>query len=87
MLKWTKVDQRTGEPAKRNCNSFEPHDYVSDDERLDMKIINHSFVRRKGAWELVTKKGTQLAVFDTLKAAKAYAETLNAELNKQQKQG
>ena len=74
MIKWRKVDQKTGEPAKRNCNSFMPHDYISDEAHL--RIINNSFELRKGAWTLATLKGTEIEKFDTLKAAKAYAETL-----------
>ena len=74
MLKWRKIDQKTGEPAKRNCHSFEPHDYVADGAHL--KIINNSFSLRKGGWTLATLKGTEIERFDTLKAAKAYAETL-----------
>lgn len=69
-MKWNKINQRTGEPAKRNCNSFEPHDYISGDYR----IINNSFHLRKMAWTL-TKSGIEIDKFDTLKAAKAYAET------------
>lgn len=74
MIKWIKVDQKTGEVAKRGCNSFVPHDYVATAEHL--RIENHSFARRKGAWVLTTHKGSEIEKFDTLKAAKAYAETL-----------
>ena len=51
-----------------------PHDYVAFEEKF--RIENHSFSRRKGAWVLTTHKGSVLEKFDTLKAAKAYAETL-----------
>ena len=74
MIKWRKIDQKTGEPAKRNCHSFEPHDYIADEAHL--KIINNSFSLRKGGWTLTTLKGTEIDKFDTLKAAKAYTETL-----------
>lgn len=71
MIKWTKID-----PPKRNCGSFMPHDYVADTDHLSLRIVNNSFSRRKGAWVLTTKKGTELQRFDTLRAAKEYAETL-----------
>lgn len=74
MIKWIKVDQKTGERAKRGSNSFMPHDYVAVEEHF--RIENHSFSRRKGAWVLTTHKGSEIEKFDTLKAAKAYAETL-----------
>lgn len=74
MIKWVKVDQKTGERAKRGCNSLMPHDYVAIAEHL--RIENHSFAKRKGAWVLTTHKGSVIEKFDTLKAAKAYAETL-----------
>ena len=74
MIKWVKVDQKTGEPAKRGCSSFIPHDYVAAAEHL--RIENHSFARKKGAWVLTTHKGSVIESFNTLKAAKAYAETL-----------
>lgn len=74
MIKWRKVDKRTGEPAKRNCGSFMPHDYVSEDAHL--KIINNSFWETKNCCVLTTLKGTEIEKFNTLKAAKAYAETL-----------
>ena len=74
MIKWTKVDRETGEPVKRGCNSFMPHDYLAKDAHMIIK--NFSFSRRKDAWELTTLKGSVIEKFDTLKAAKAYAETL-----------
>lgn len=76
MIKWTKVDQVTREPAKRGYNSFLPHDYMADSEHLNALIINESFSKREGGWVLATRKGTEIARFDTLKAAKAYAETI-----------
>ena len=74
MIKWTKVDATTWEPAKRGTGSFMPHDYLAKDAHLVIK--NFSFSRRKAAWELTTLKGSVIEKFDTLKAAKAYAETL-----------
>ena len=72
MIKWRKINQKTGEPAKRNCHSFEPHDYIADEAHL--KIINFSL--RRDGWTLTTLKGSEIGKFNTLKAAKAYAETL-----------
>lgn len=69
-MKWNKINQRTGEPAKKNCYSFEPHDYVSGEYR----IINNSFSLAKNAWTL-TKNGTEIRKFNTLKEAKNFAET------------
>lgn len=54
MLKWRKVDKQ-GRPARRNCNSFEEHDYINDG-LLGLKIINGSFGYDKEPWTLVTKK-------------------------------
>ena len=68
-MNWTKINPRTGEPAKRNCNSFEPHDYICESYR----IVNKSFSVRKGGW-ILTKDGNEIKRFDTLKSAKAYAE-------------
>ena len=70
-MKWTKIDQRTGEPAKRGCNSFMPHDHVSG----NFKIINNSWSERKLGWHL-TCNGREIARFNTLKEAKAKAEEL-----------
>lgn len=74
MIKWTKINRETGEPVKRGCNSFMPHDYLAKEANLIIR--NFSFSRRKGAWELTTLKGSVIEKFDTLKAAKAYAETI-----------
>lgn len=74
MIKWRKINPKTGEPVKRNYGSYEPHDYIADEAHL--KIINNSFALRKGGWTLTTLKGTEIEKFDTLKAAKEYAETL-----------
>ncbi len=74
-LKWRKVDKQ-GRPARRNCNSFEEHDYISDG-LLDLKIINNSFGYDKFPWVLVTKKDNEIGKFKRLKDAKAYAETLD----------
>ena len=75
-MKWRKVDKQ-GRPARRNCNSFEEHDYVSNG-LLGLKIINNSFGYDKEPWVLVTKKGTEIQKFKRLKDAKAYSETLEA---------
>jgi len=66
-MKWTKINQRTGEPARRNCNSFEPHDYIAE----DYKIINKSWTNE--GW-ILTKAGVEIETFKTLKSAKAFAE-------------
>lgn len=71
-MNWTKIDQRTGKPAKRNCNSFMPHDYIAQ----DFRIINNSFSERKGAW-ILTKAGNTIGRFDTLKQAKTTAENID----------
>ena len=78
MMKWRKVDKKTDETAKRNCNSFEPHDYIGEDENgFKLRIINNSFHEAKGGWVLVTfRRKYEIAKFDRLKDAKAYAETL-----------
>lgn len=68
-MKWQKINKRTGEPAKRNCNSFEAHDYISG----DFRIVNESFRYKKGGW-LLKKNGEEIGRFDSLKAAKEYAE-------------
>ncbi len=73
-MKWIKVNQITGEPAKKKGNSFEPHDYVCYEERF--RIVNNSFIDRKKAWALTTLEGTELGRFDTLRSAKAEAEDL-----------
>lgn len=72
-MKWVKVNQITGEPMKKG-NSFEPHDYVCYEEQF--RIINNSFIVRKRAWVLTNLDGMELGRFDTLKSAKAYAESL-----------
>lgn len=77
MIKWTKVDPVTGQPVKRGeGRSFMPHNYRADGEHLGALILNESFSRTRGGWALATRKGSEIARFDTLKAAKAYAETL-----------
>ena len=68
-MKWTKINPRTGEPAKRNCNSFEPHDYISG----EFRIINKSFSLRRGAW-ILTRGGNEVGRYDTLKQAKTVAD-------------
>ena len=74
-LKWRKVDKQ-GRPARRNCNSFEEHDYISDG-LLGLKIINNSFGYDKFPWVLVIEKDNEIGKFKRLKDAKAYAETLD----------
>lgn len=73
-MKWTKVDSE-GKPAKRNCNSFMPHDYVSECKGAQFKIINNSFSERKGAW-VCTCNGKEFIRCDTLKGAKIQCENL-----------
>lgn len=70
-MKWIKIDQKTGEIAKRGCNSFMPHDYISGDYR----IINNSFSIRRLCWVL-TRNGEVVGKFDTLKEAKSKAESI-----------
>lgn len=72
-MKWVKVNQITGEPMKKG-NSFEPHDYVCYEEGF--RIINNSFIVRKGAWVLTNLEDMELGRFDTLKSAKAYADSI-----------
>lgn len=72
-MKWIKVSQITGEPMKKG-NSFEQHDYVCYEEGY--RIVNNSFIYRKGGWVLTTLGGKELGWFDTLKSAKAGAEGL-----------
>lgn len=70
-MKWTKVDPRTGEPMKRSVNQFEPHDYMAE----GFKIINKSWIECTNGW-ILTKDGTEVGRFNTLKAAKAKAEEM-----------
>lgn len=67
-LTWSKVDHFTNKPYKRD-NSGDWHivDYISGDFRIS-ELPN-------GDREL-TKGGRKLGIFKTLKAAKAYAETI-----------
>ena len=71
-MKWIKVNQKTEEPTKRNCSSFEPHDYITDDKRY--RIINNSFHERKNAFVLCTYRGSEIKKFDRLKDAKLFVE-------------
>ena len=68
-MKWTKVNQRTGEIFKRGCNSFEPHDYISE----KFRIINNEWKETKLGW-ILTRDGEEVGRFNTLKEAKAKAE-------------
>jgi len=70
-MKWTKINQETGEPAQKNCNSFMPHDYTSG----NFRIVNNSFSLRKNAWTL-TKNNAEINKFNSLKQAKQFAESL-----------
>lgn len=70
-MKWTKIDQKTGEPAKRNCNSFMPHDYISG----GFRIINNEWFSRKLGW-ILTYNGKEVGRFNTLKEAKTRAEEI-----------
>lgn len=72
-MKWCKVDEN-GNKAKRNCNSFEPHNYVTDDKLYI--IINNSFHERKNCWVLCYYNGEEIKKFDTLKQAKLFAENM-----------
>lgn len=71
-MKWTKIDQKTGEQAKRSFNSFMPHDYIAQ----DFRIINNSFTERKNAW-ILTRAGNTIGRFDTLKQAKTAAKNID----------
>lgn len=71
MMKWTKIDQKTGEPAKRGVNSFMPHDYIAG----AFRIINNEWKEAKLGW-ILTCNGHEIERFNTLKAAKARAEEL-----------
>ena len=70
-MKWTKIDQRTGEVVKRGCGSFEPHDYICG----AFRIINNEWKERKLGWHL-TCNGNEIGRFNTLKEAKTRAEEL-----------
>lgn len=65
-LQWKKKDFEKGK------NSFFPHDYESNSTLL---IVNKSFSVKKNGWELYDN-GRFIKAFDTLKAAKAYGESL-----------
>lgn len=76
MIEWTKINLVTGQPMRRGEEAvFAPH-YRADDEHLGALILNESALRKRGGWVLATCKGHELDRFDTLKAAKAYAEAL-----------
>ena len=70
-MKWTKINQRTGEVFKRGCNSFEPHDYIAE----NFRIINNEWKERKLGW-ILTCNGREIARFNTLKEAKVRAEEI-----------
>lgn len=77
MLKWKKVD-KDGNPARRNCNSYEEHDYVSTYGKLSFKIINDSFGYDPLPWMFtcISSSGAEFrpVKFKRLKDAKAHAE-------------
>lgn len=69
MITWNKIDHFTGQPYKKNPKSgaWVIVDYIADDLRITELP--------DGKREL--KKGEKvIGVFQTLKAAKAFAETL-----------
>ena len=68
-MKWTKIDQKTGEPMKKGCNQFMPHDYVSE----DFRIINNEWRESRNGW-ILTRNGEEVGRFNTLKEAKMAAE-------------
>ena len=70
-MKWTKIDQKTGEPMKKGCNQLMPHDYVSE----DFRIINNSWRETKLGWILM-KENKEIGRFNTLKEAKKRAEEI-----------
>ena len=70
-MKWTKIDQRTGEPMKRSVNQLMAHDYIAG----DFRIINNAWKERKQGW-ILTCNGNEIGRFDSLKQAKARAEEL-----------
>ena len=70
-MKWTKINQKTGEVFKKGCNSLMPHDYISG----CFRIVNNSFTESKLGW-ILTKDGKEIARFNTLKEAKTRAEQI-----------
>lgn len=68
MRDWKKIDHFTGEPYKKNPKSGAWHivDYIDG----NVRISNMS-----DRWS-VTESGNELGSFKTLKAAKAFAETI-----------
>lgn len=70
-LKWERKYLYNG----RTPHTLFPHDYSSNS---NLWIQNRSFKVPKNGWELYDND-TFIKAFDTLKAAKAYAETLGVE--------
>lgn len=70
-MKWTKIDQKTGEVAKRGCGSFMPHDYIAG----NFRIINNEWREKKFGW-ILTANGKEIGRFNTLKEAKKRAEDI-----------
>ena len=68
-IKWEKIDHFTGEPYKKNPKSgnWNVVDYIAGELRIT-ELSNGD--------RLLTKGGKEVGTFKTLKAAKAYAETL-----------
>lgn len=69
MINWEKIDHFTGEPYKKNprSGSWNIVDYLAGDIRIS-ELPN--------GYREVTKSGKSLGTFKTLKAAKAFAETI-----------
>lgn len=67
-MNWEKIDHFTGAPYKKNpkCGDWHVVDYVSGEYRIS---------NMDGYW-LLTKDGISVKKFATLKAAKAFAETI-----------
>lgn len=70
MMEWIKVDHFTNEPYKKNPKSgaWFIVDYVCGDIRIS-EMPNGD--------RMVTKGGKEFGTFKTLKAAKAFAETIH----------
>lgn len=68
-ITWQKIDHFTGQPYKKNNASGAWHivDYIADDLRI---------TEQSNGDRVLTKDGELVATFKTLKAAKAFAETL-----------
>lgn len=67
-MTWEKIDHFTGKPYKKNPKSGDW--YIVDYVCGNIRVSNMS-----GHW-MVTKSGTDIGKFKTLKAAKAFAEII-----------